>query len=127
MSKFDAAFERLPGPGSFVQSVQSSLYMRLRRTYGRSSGALGWLLIRSAQPSHADHHEALMALASRPHEELELLIDAARGTASSPAILARSEAAAFAAEIVRGLEETLAAGRAAAAVDFKAMAKTGSK
>lgn len=78
MSKFDHAFDRSPSVTPAVTSLQTSLFSRLRRGYGRSAGTLGWLLVRLGQPDHGDYEAACEALRARPSTELLSLLGTVR-------------------------------------------------
>lgn len=69
------------GVTNVATRVQTSLYARLRATWGHSSGGrMAWLLIRSATPSHRDHEDALSALCRLSLPELRELRGVAAGT-----------------------------------------------
>lgn len=115
MSRFDHAFDA-PEPSTLgvsgIQSVQSSLYLRLRKTYGNKSGTMGWLLVRLAQPEHADHQAAFDALSSRP-QTLGGLLRIARATLASPNIASKPAARDVAGAVVSALEVLTASSQAA--------------
>jgi hypothetical protein len=74
-----------PDPASLgvpaLSTLQTSLFNRLRKTYGNRSGAMSWLLVRLAQPSHRDHMAALTAIEAQPTatlSALSLVVAAAR-------------------------------------------------
>ena len=69
------------------QTVQASIYGRLRKTRGKTAGDLGWLLVRLGQPSHREHEEALETIMTRPASELAALstvVVAARDSLKGP-------------------------------------------
>lgn len=124
MSRFENAF-RAPTPGSTrtsaQQSVQASLYGRLKRRYGDTAGDVGWLLIRAAQPEHRDHEEARAMLASREADELAFLASVA--SASVRAMAARAECAALAEAVRKAISDIGITKAAAARIDWRALAK----
>jgi hypothetical protein len=101
--KFARAFDPpdpatlLPSP---VQSIQSSLYQRLRRSYGRQAGTVGWLLVRLAQPKHRDHASAVASVSALPRGPLGALAACARATLDAAT---RPDARELAAGIVTAL------------------------
>lgn len=105
--RFESAFDA-PDPSSLgtpaVQSVQASLYLRLKKSRGNKAGDIGWLLVRSAQPEHPRHPAALAALSSLGLEGLRALAATARATSAAPKIAARSDARALAQAIVDALD-----------------------
>ncbi len=71
-----------------AQSVQCSLYMRLKKTHGKNAGSLGWLLVRLGQPEHREHDEAIEMIMGRPSADLVALssvVGSARAAAKTPA------------------------------------------
>ncbi len=104
-NRFDDAFEP-PAPGSTgvsaVQSVQSSLYMRLKKTYGSKAGAMGWILIRLGQFDHPENGDANAALLRNP-AALSPLLAVAKATAAAPVVSGRAESAELASNIVEAL------------------------
>ena len=88
MTKFDDALSP-PTPGttgtSVVQSVQSSLYQRLRKPRGDRAGTLAWMLIRLTQTDHRDHGDAQASLMTADPATLQLfssVVSASRATAT---------------------------------------------
>ena len=87
MSKYDAAFAPRD-PSELARDaaraatawVQSSLFNRLKRAFGTSNaGTIAWMMLRAADPSHADHDAACEALKARSGRELAELWSAAEG------------------------------------------------
>jgi hypothetical protein len=107
MGRFDGALDApdastlLP---SATQSVQSSLYQRLRRTRGRRAGQVGWLLVRTAQPDHAAHADALAELSRIGAPGVRELAQIARGTATATTIAGRADSRDLAQAIVAALD-----------------------
>ena len=66
------------------QSVQSSLYQRLKRTWGKRSGAIAWTLVRAGQARHGAHAEAVAALREATNEQLLTLWDAVLASLERP-------------------------------------------
>ncbi len=93
-NRFDSAFEP-PTPGStgvsFVQTVQSSLYMRLKKTHGSKAGAMAWMLVRLGQPDHDQSLEANEAISRNP-AAISGLLAVARATAGAPVVAGGSDA-----------------------------------
>ncbi len=93
--------------GALAQSVQTSLFQRLRKEHGGPlAGRLAWLLVRSTQERHSDCNDANAALASLPVEKLQTLASAARGARDN---LRDRDAAALAGEVAEVLGLKLAA------------------
>lgn len=86
-------------------SVQSSLFGRLRKARGSTmAGRLGWLLIRAAQPEHADYRAAGEALASMGETDLRAFLSVARAARDS---LPDPAAAALAGAVAAAIEAAL--------------------
>ncbi len=92
-------------PGSVAQSVQSSLWQRLKPTYRDRAGDLAWLLVRLGQPDHREHGEACDAIMARPASELAALSGFVGAAPRGPR---SAEAAALVAVILEVLMDALA-------------------
>lgn len=86
-NKFDAAWAPISEVEKFqtvmraaVSSVQTSLYLRLKKRHGKGAGLISWSLIRLGQENHSDHLAAVEALGRRSSEELSEVVDAVRKT-----------------------------------------------
>lgn len=105
-NRFAGAFDP-PDPATLgtpvVQSVQSSLYQRLRRSKGGKAGSIAWLLVRAGTPKHAAHGEAMTILEGLSAGALAELLAVVRGSGGSPLISGRAACA----ELVRGIEAVL--------------------
>ncbi len=88
---------------SAVQSVQSSLYMRLKKTHGSKAGAMGWMLVRLGQPDHEANGDANAAMHRNP-AAISSLLAVARATAAAPVVVRRAESRELAGLIVEALE-----------------------
>ncbi len=131
--RFASAFDP-PDPSSLgtpaVQSVQASLYLRLKKARGNKAGDIGWLLVRLAQPDHPRHEPALAALSALGVGDLRALAVTARATCAAPKIAARADARELAAAIVEQLQHMIGERDGAAvvaamppAIDFRAAAR----
>lgn len=83
-------------------SVQCSLYQRLRKTYANRAGSLAWLLVRTVQPDHREHEEAMAEVMARDAATLaalSLVVSAARAAAKT------EDARVMCATILEGLKE----------------------
>ncbi len=102
---FSKAFDP-PIPGTTgvnpVQSVQSSLYLRLKKSRGNKAGTIGWLLVRAGQPEHPRHAEALEALEGLDASGLAEVLAVARATVG--ALSGKPDALALARLILDELE-----------------------
>ena len=86
MGKFDRVnLERDPSSTArdavinAAQSLQASLYQRLRKARGNSgAGMTGWMMVRLAQEDHADNGEAIDAVLAMTASELSALLTVAR-------------------------------------------------
>ena len=105
--RFASAFDA-PDPATLgtpaVQSVQSSLYLRLKKSKGNKAGDIGWLLVRAAQPEHDRHASALAALSSQGTAGVRALVAVARLTLEAPKISSRPDARELARRIVVTLD-----------------------
>lgn len=86
-NKFDAAWAPISEVEKFqtvmraaVSSVQTSLYLRLKKRHGKGAGLISWSLIRLGQENHDDHAAALEALGRRSSSELSEVMEAVRLT-----------------------------------------------
>ncbi len=108
---FDRAFDK-PAANSLMtpaaQSVQASLYGRLKKKHGNNSGMLGWLLVRAAQPDHKQHAYAIEKLNDQTVADLAALLDVAEATLNAPVIQGRPDAKSLAIDIVVALRRTRA-------------------
>lgn len=113
---FDRAFDP-PTPGTTgvpaAQSVQSSLYLRLKKSRGDKAGAIGWLLVRAGQPEHPRNAAALAALASQG-SGLESLLATARATRAAPAVAGKLASRELAQAVVDAIQDLIAARNGAA-------------
>jgi hypothetical protein len=98
-----------PGPlsTSVAQSVQSSLYQRLRKTYKDRAGDVGWLLVRLGQPDHREHDEACQAVNARSLADITAFLAVVR---AAP----RSRRTPAADDLVRAIADVLELAAAAA-------------
>lgn len=96
-----------PLAGAVAQSVQSSLWQRLKPTYRDRAGDLAWLLVRLGQPSHREHDEAIETIMGRPASELAAL-------SSVVAAPSRARRNADASALVAAILEVLSAAQASA-------------
>ncbi len=87
-----------------IQSVQSSLYQRLKRTHGKNAGTVGWLLVRASQPTHRHHADALAALSTLAPPALAALTSTVRAMLGAPTIAGRADSRELAQGIVEALE-----------------------
>lgn len=101
-----------PLVGAVAQSVQSSLWQRLKPAYRDRAGDLAWLLVRLGQPSHREHDEAVTAIMLRPASELAALSSAVGAAPRSP----RS---ADASALVAAILEVLSAAQASASLQAR--------
>ncbi len=74
-----AALERT----ATINSVQSSLYMKLKWRYPAASGKVAWYLIWLAHPRHKRHDEARSRIEDRSVEDIQQLIEAVRKSRGS--------------------------------------------
>lgn len=88
MGKFDIVLQG-PSPDDVArasavaaqQSLQSSLYQRLKRSRGAAAGQIGWMLLRLAQYEHRDHDEAADTFCALSKTDQRALLAIARDAA----------------------------------------------
>jgi len=92
--------------GAAAQSVQTSLFGRLRKARGGPlAGKIAWMLVRAGQPDHVACVDALNELAEFGPGDLRMFLIACRGARDS---LKSAAAAALAGAVVAALEAALA-------------------
>ena len=116
MSKFSGLAELVSQPREVTpsehaaraaQSVQTSLFTRLRKAHGGPlAGRLAWMLVRAGQEGHADSDGALSALAGFPEPRLRELLTASRAARDN---LRDGRAVQLARAVVVAIEESIAA------------------
>lgn len=117
--RFASAFDP-PDPSSLgtpaVQSVQASLYLRLKKARGNKAGDIGWLLVRLAQPEHPRHESAIAAISALCVADLRGLAATARATLAAPKISARADARELAGAVVSALDDLVSEREGAAVI-----------
>ena len=97
-----------PLPAAVAQSVQSSLWQRLKPKYRDRAGDLAWLLVRLAQPEHREHDEACEAIMARSSEDLADLLSV---VCAAPRAPRNPSAAAMVRDVASVIETAIASAK----------------